>query len=98
VVFELCERTNEQTEVYCGKTADRIRMPFGMMSGIGRGMGVFDGDGYRRRRRGRFGVNLGRRIVIMGAFFVVVRERHAHPKLLWGGLVVDILDTRMTFI
>jgi len=24
-------------KVYCGKTADWIRMPFGMVSGIGRG-------------------------------------------------------------
>jgi len=28
--------------VYCGKTADWIRMPFGVMSGVGRGMGVLD--------------------------------------------------------
>jgi len=30
-------------KVYCGKTADWIWMPFGMVSGIGRGMGVLDG-------------------------------------------------------
>ena len=30
-------------KVYCGKTADWIRIPFGVMSGAGRGMGVFDG-------------------------------------------------------
>jgi len=29
--------------MYCGKTADWIRMPFGMVSGFGRGMGVLDG-------------------------------------------------------
>jgi len=28
--------------VYCGKTADWIRMPFGVVSGIGGGMGVLD--------------------------------------------------------
>jgi len=30
-------------EVYCGKTAEWIRMSFGMVSGVGRGMGVLDG-------------------------------------------------------
>jgi len=29
--------------VYCGKTADWIRMPFGMVNGVGRWMGVLDG-------------------------------------------------------
>jgi len=28
--------------LYSGKTADWIQMPFGMMSGVGRGMGVLD--------------------------------------------------------
>jgi len=32
-------------KVYCGKTTDWIRMPFGMVSGVGRGMGVLDGSG-----------------------------------------------------
>jgi len=30
-------------KVYCGKTANWIRMPFGMVIGVGRGMGVLDG-------------------------------------------------------
>ena len=30
-------------KVYCGKTADWIRMPFGMLRGVGRGMSVLDG-------------------------------------------------------
>ena len=30
-------------------------MPFGVVSGVGRGMGVLDGDGDRRRGRGNFG-------------------------------------------
>jgi len=29
--------------VYCGKTADWIWMSFGVMNGVGRGMGVLDG-------------------------------------------------------
>ena len=32
-------------KVYCGKTVDCIRMPFGMVSGVGRGMVVLDGGG-----------------------------------------------------
>jgi len=30
-------------KVYCGKTAEWIRMPFGMVSGVGQGMDVLDG-------------------------------------------------------
>jgi len=30
-------------KVYCGKTVDWICMPFGMVSGVGHGMGVVDG-------------------------------------------------------
>jgi len=29
-------------------------MPFGVVSGVGRGMSVLDGDGYRRRGRDSF--------------------------------------------
>jgi len=38
-------------------------MPFGMVSGVGRGIGVLDGGGDRRRKRDSFGANLGRPIV-----------------------------------
>jgi len=41
----------------CGKTADWIRMPFGVVSGVGLGMGVLDFGGDRRRGRGSLGVN-----------------------------------------
>ena len=53
--------------VYCDKTADWIRMPFGVVSGVGRGMGVLDGGG-DHQRRDSFGVNLGRPIVTNGDF------------------------------
>jgi len=49
-------------KVYCGKTADWIRMPFGVVSGVGRGIGVLD-RGNDRQRKGQFGVNVGRSIV-----------------------------------
>ena len=34
-------------------------MPFGVVRGVGRGMGVLDGGGDRRRERGRFGGEFG---------------------------------------
>jgi len=41
-----------------------MRMPFGVVSGVGQGMGVLDGGGDRRRLRGaELGVNSGRPIV-----------------------------------
>ena len=55
-------------KVYCGKTADWIRMPFEVVCGVSRGMGVLDEGGYRQRGRGSFGVKLGRPIVTNGAF------------------------------
>jgi len=41
--------------VSSGSTADQIRMPFGVVSGVGLGMGVLDFDGDRRRGRGSLG-------------------------------------------
>jgi len=41
-------------KVYCGKTADWIRLPFGMVSGVGQGMGVLDGGGDRIKGKGQF--------------------------------------------
>jgi len=38
--------------VYCGETAEWIRMLLGKVSGVGRGMGVLDGG---RDRLGKFG-------------------------------------------
>jgi len=55
-------------KVYCGKMADWVRMPFGMMSGVGQGMGVLDGGGDRQRGRGILGLNLGRPTVANGDF------------------------------
>ena len=47
------------TEIYCGKTADWNRIPFRVVSLVGRGMGVLDGSGDRRRGRGRFSGEFG---------------------------------------
>jgi len=43
-------------------------MPFGVVRGVGRAMGVLDWGGDRRRGGAVLGVNLGRSIVINGAF------------------------------
>ena len=40
-----------------GDTGDWIGMPFGVMTGVGLGMGVLDFGGDRRRGRGSLGVN-----------------------------------------
>ena len=51
------------------KTADWIRMPFGMVSGIGRGVGVLEMGWLSSKGKGQFlGVNLGRLIVTNGTF------------------------------
>ena len=39
----VCVRLCVCQKVYCGKTAEWIRMPFGMVSGVSRMMGVLDG-------------------------------------------------------
>jgi len=39
-------------KVYCGKTADCICMPFGVVSGVGREMGVLDEGGDHQRQGG----------------------------------------------
>ena len=43
-------------------------MPFGVVSGVGRGMGVLDGGGDRRREGTVLGVNLGRPTETNGDF------------------------------
>jgi len=46
-------------KVYYGKMAEWIQMVFGMVSGVGRGLGVLDGGGYCRRGRGSLGGEFG---------------------------------------
>jgi len=55
-------------------------MPFVVVSGVGRGMGV-DWNRDRRRERGSFGVNVGRPIVTSGIFSDVRGDDTALPKL-----------------
>jgi len=55
-------------KVYCGKTAEWNRMPFGMVSVVGRGMSVLDGVVIVKEEGAGLGVNLGRPIVTNGEF------------------------------
>jgi len=50
-------------KMYCGKTADWIQIPFGVVSRVGRGMGVLD-EVFIIKEEGQFcGVKMGRPIV-----------------------------------
>jgi len=59
-------------------------MPFEVVSGVGRGMGVLDGGGHRRRERA---VLWGECVTFhcnqRGFCCIFVQERRALPKLLW---------------
>jgi len=59
-------------KVYCGKTADLIRMTFGLVSGVGRGMGVLDGVVIVEREGAVLGVNVGRPTETKGGLCCVV--------------------------
>ena len=50
-------------------------MPFGMVSGVGRGMGVLDGVVIVKGEGAVFGVNLGRPIVTNGKICCVVVQK-----------------------
>jgi len=43
ICWSVCVRLYVCRKVYCGKTAEWIRMPFGIVSGVSRMMGVLDG-------------------------------------------------------
>ena len=55
-------------KVYCGKMADWIQMPIGVVSGVGRGMSVLDGVVIVEQKGAVLCVNLGRTIVTNGDF------------------------------
>jgi len=58
-------------------------MPFGIVSGVGRYMGVLDRGRDRRRRRGSFGGEFGASHCKQWGLCDA-----ALPKLLWAGLVI----------
>ena len=68
--------------------AEWIRMLFGMVSGVGRGMGVLDWGGDHRRGRGSFWMTAVSHCNQWGLCDAAL------PKLLWAGLVI-IFDCRL---
>ena len=63
--------------VHCRKTADWIRMPFGIICRTGPGMGRYSGVGDRSTGRGTFGVQFGARHCNQwGLYGVRVRQCH----------------------
>jgi len=78
-------------------------MPFGVMSGVGRGMGVFAGGGDRRMGRGSFESNVEHPIVTNGEFpfsgvVILFREwwRRGSTQITLRFLVTNSSDVRNT--
>ena len=68
-------------------------MPFGMVSGVGLGMGVLDFGGDRRRGRGSLGVNLRRPFVTNGDFVASLCAIELSLGMLSGvGPGIHVLD------
>jgi len=81
-------------KVYCGKTVEWIQMPFRMVSAVGRGMGVLDGGGDRRRERDSFDGECGASHCNQWGLCDA-----ALPKLLWARLVYNTSTTsQMSFM
>ena len=64
----MCVRLCVCRKVYCGKTAEWIRMRFGMVSGVSGMMGVLDGVVIVEVEGAVLGVNLGRPTVTNGDY------------------------------
>jgi len=67
-------------------------MPFGVVSGVSRGMGVLDGGGDRRRGRGSFGDKFGASHSNQWELCGVIVSccdgwRRGSPQITLGGLV-----------
>ena len=61
-------------------------MPFRVVSGVGRGMGVLDFGGDRRKGRGSLGVNLQRPIITNGEFVAwLCGSAYSDRAVVWCG-------------
>ena len=81
--------------VHCGKTADRIRMPFGIIGRTGPEMRQVVWFGIGPRKRVLLGANLGRAIVTNGDFTAYVCDSAAtrpSSQITLGRLVAGTLD------
>ena len=77
--------------MHCGKTANRIRMPFGIIGWTGPGMRHVVRFRDRSTRRSIFGANLGRAIVTNGSFTAYICDSAATPpssQITMGRLVI----------
>ena len=94
MVVKLSPRTicRSLCPVHWGKTADRIRMPFGIIGRTGPGMRQVVGYGDRSTRRGTFGGEFGARRSNQWGFYgrtcATAPRRGPLPKLLWADLVI----------
>ena len=60
LAYPICQSVCQSVQkVYCGNMADWIWMPFGVVSGVGRGMGVLDGVVIVEEKGAVLKVNLG---------------------------------------
>ena len=76
--------------VHCGKTANRIRMPFGIVGRTGPEMRQVVGFGDRSTGRVLSGAHLGRAIVNIGTLrrtCSTAPRRGPLPNLLWANLL-----------
>jgi len=55
----VCSYVCQSEKIYCGITADWIRMSFGMVNGVGRGISALDGGGNCQRGKGSVGDEFG---------------------------------------
>ena len=78
--------------VHCGKTADRIRMPFGIVGRTGPGMRHVVGFGDRSVERGTFGGEFGAchgPRIPTGRMCATAPQRGPLAKFLWADLLVS---------
>ena len=66
---------------YCDKTTNWVWMPFGVVSGVGRGMGVLDGGWRLLKGKGQFGSKCG------SSHYNQLGGDAPHPKLLYDFLL-----------
>ena len=60
VVYPICQFALVSVQnVYCGKMAKRIQMPFGVVSGVGQWMGILDRVVIVKGEGAVLGVNVG---------------------------------------
>jgi len=72
-------------------------MLFGVVSEVGRGMGILDGDGYRQRGRGSFGAEFGASHCTNGILMCSCAEicepiELSFREVSWVGCGMGVLD------